>query len=211
MGQSTWSHAPPSGKAAESVFTDLMTCLPPAEGIRHTLSPFHTTRKSAPFRVEHVVSYPDHYSPAFACSAILCPLPIHTPCGVLTRPAHPGGKTTGLPSSTAMTRWGGCCLSTDGLVSVCRDGNTGHPTACRFGPGVCSYFRLLCFTVVTTVHLDSPDHRAWPLVRHVASRLRSRSSRSDSAACAGVRCPGERLIAGRNPVLGRLRGHKRQA
>jgi hypothetical protein len=25
-----------------------MTCLPPAEGIRHTLSPFHTTRKSAP-------------------------------------------------------------------------------------------------------------------------------------------------------------------
>src|SRR5450759_4690240 len=48
MGQSTWSHSPPSGKAAESVFTDLMTCLPPAEGIQHTLPPFHTTRKSAP-------------------------------------------------------------------------------------------------------------------------------------------------------------------
>jgi hypothetical protein len=30
------------------VFTDLMTCLPPAEGIRHTLSPVHATRKSAP-------------------------------------------------------------------------------------------------------------------------------------------------------------------
>jgi hypothetical protein len=29
-----------------------MTCLPPAEGIRHTLSPFHTTRKSAPLSGE---------------------------------------------------------------------------------------------------------------------------------------------------------------
>jgi hypothetical protein len=67
------------------------------------LSPFHTTRKSAPFRVEHVVSYPNHYSPAFACSAIPCPLPIDVPCDALTRPAHPDRKTTGLPSSTAMT------------------------------------------------------------------------------------------------------------
>ena len=54
-------------EAAESVFADLMTCLSPVEGIRHTLLPFHTTRKSA------------------------------------TRPAHPNGKTTGLPSCTAMT------------------------------------------------------------------------------------------------------------
>ena len=28
--------------------------------------------------MEHVVSYPDRYSPAFACSAILYPLPIRT-------------------------------------------------------------------------------------------------------------------------------------
>jgi hypothetical protein len=100
------------------------TCLPPAEGIRHTLSPFHTTRKSAPFRVEHVVSYPDHYGPAFAYSAILCLLPIHVPCDALTRPAHPGRKTTGLPSSTAMTRWGGCYLSTGGAASACPKSKT---------------------------------------------------------------------------------------
>jgi len=82
--------------------------------------------------VEHVVSYPNHYSSAFACSAIPCPLPVRTPRGVLTRPAHPDGKTTGLPSSTAMTWWGGCCLSTGGHVSACPESEAGHPTACHF-------------------------------------------------------------------------------
>src|ERR1039457_3673875 len=107
-----------------------------ADGFRHS-TPHGSQR---PFRVEHVVSYPDHYSPAFACSAIPCPLPIHTPCDVLTRPAHPDGKATGLPSSTAMTRWGGCCLSTGSTMSVCPDLRAGHPIACPFGSGAYSYF-----------------------------------------------------------------------
>jgi hypothetical protein len=66
------------------------------EKIRHTLSPFHTTRKWAPFRAEHVGSYPNHYSPAFAFSAILYPLPVHTLCSVLTDrpfPAEVNGLT----------------------------------------------------------------------------------------------------------------------
>jgi hypothetical protein len=45
--------------------------------------------------VEHVVSYPDHYSPAFACFAILCPLPVHTPRSVLTRPGPSGREDNG--------------------------------------------------------------------------------------------------------------------
>src|SRR5258707_11041537 len=109
-------------------------------GIQSRHSTPHGSQR--PFRVEHVVSYPDHYSPAFACSAILCPLPIYTPCGVLTRPAHPGGKTTGLPSSTAMTRWGGCCLSTGGVVSACPATGARHTTACHFCSGALSYFCL---------------------------------------------------------------------
>ena len=36
-----------------------------------------------------------------------------------------GRKSTGLPSSTAMTRWGGCCLSTGGAESACPK-NTGR-------------------------------------------------------------------------------------
>jgi len=42
---------------------------------------------------------------------------------------------TGLPSSTAMTRWGGCCLSTGGAVSTCLASGARHPTACHFGSG----------------------------------------------------------------------------
>src|ERR1019366_8901361 len=49
--------------------------------------------------------------------AIPRPLPVPTPCDALPWPAHPCRKATGLPSSTAMTRWGGCCLSTGGVVS----------------------------------------------------------------------------------------------
>jgi hypothetical protein len=46
----------------------------------------HSTPRGSgrPFRVEHVVSYPDGYSPAFAFSAILYPLPLHTLCSLLT-------------------------------------------------------------------------------------------------------------------------------
>jgi hypothetical protein len=55
------------------------------------LSPFHTTRKSAPFRVEHVVSYPGDYDPAFACSVIPCPLPIQHALQ-LAYPAGPSGR-----------------------------------------------------------------------------------------------------------------------
>jgi len=44
-----------------------------------------------PFRVEHVVSYPNRYSPAFAFSAIPYPLPLHTLCSSLTdRPIRSG-------------------------------------------------------------------------------------------------------------------------
>lgn len=76
------------------------------------------------------------------------------------------------------------------FLSACPDSQAGQPTACRFGPGVCSYFRLPLITAVSTVHVCSPDHRAWPLVRVVAGRLRRRPSRIDIATCAGVRCPG---------------------
>jgi len=103
--------------------------------------------------VEHVVTYPDDYSPAFAFSAILYPLPPHVLCSAQTPAAHPQGRTTGLPSSTTLTRWGGCCLSTGGLSSVCPEHLTGHPTACHFGSGAYSYFRLFHVTVVSTVHL----------------------------------------------------------
>jgi len=41
-------------------------------------------RKSAPFRVEHIVSCPDGYSPAFAFSAIRCPLSVHKLCSLFT-------------------------------------------------------------------------------------------------------------------------------
>jgi hypothetical protein len=41
-----------------------------------------------------------------------------------------------------MTRWGGCCLSTGGAMSACPNPLTGHPTACHFGSGAYSYFRL---------------------------------------------------------------------
>src|ERR1022692_1354877 len=119
VGQSIWSHLHPSGEAAESAFTDLiLACLLlRGFGIRsHHSIPRGSQR---PFRVEHVVSYPNHYSSAFAFSAIRCPLPICVPHGSLTQPAHPVGKTTGIPSSTAMTRWGGCCLSTGGSMSAC--------------------------------------------------------------------------------------------
>ena len=39
------------------------------------------------------------------------------PCGPSVQ-----GKTLGLPSSTTMTWWGGCCLSTGGSASVCPHG-----------------------------------------------------------------------------------------
>ena len=165
VGQSIRSHAPPAGKAAESALTGLiLACLLSGGfGIRSRHTKPHGSQR--PFRVEHVVSYPDDYCPAFACSVIPYPLPIHTLCSSLTRPAHPGGKITGLPSSTAMTRWGGCCLSTGGAVSACPDLKARHPTACPFGSGAYSYFRLFNVTVVAAVHLGSPDHRAWPLIR----------------------------------------------
>ena len=103
--------------------------------------------------MEHVISYPDGYSPAFAFSAIRYPLSPHVLCSAQTPAALPQGRTTGLPSFTALTRWGGCCLSTGGLSSVCPERLTEHPTACHFGSGAYSYFRLFHVTVVPTVHL----------------------------------------------------------
>jgi len=52
--------------------------------------------------VEHVVSYPGDYNPAFAFSAIRCPLAVHVSCDTLTW-SNPSRRPTGLPSSTAMT------------------------------------------------------------------------------------------------------------
>src|ERR1700677_3596714 len=119
VGQSIWSQLRPSGEAAESAFTDLiLACLLlRGFGIRSHHSIPHGSQR--PFRVEHVVSYPSHYTPAFAFSASRCPLPICTPRGLLAQPARPVGKATGLPSSTAMARWVGCYLSTGGSASAC--------------------------------------------------------------------------------------------
>ena len=42
--------------------------------------------------MEHVVSYPDCYSPAFAFSAIPCPLSLRTLCSSQTPEAHTAGE-----------------------------------------------------------------------------------------------------------------------
>src|SRR5258708_1887244 len=43
-------------------------------------------------RSKHVVSYPGDYNPAFAFSAVRCPLAIHVSCDAITRPIHSGGQ-----------------------------------------------------------------------------------------------------------------------
>jgi len=42
--------------------------------------------------VEHVVSYPGDYGPAFAFSAILYPPDLHTSCDSFTWPILPGDR-----------------------------------------------------------------------------------------------------------------------
>src|SRR5688572_17978804 len=124
MGQSIWSHLFTPRAVAESAVTDRILLTSYRDDSAYALALTTPRGSQRPFRVEHVVSYPDRYSPAFAFSAIPCPLSRHAPCGSQTPAAHPQGKTTGLPSSTTMTRWGGCCLSTGGVcVSVTRKRN----------------------------------------------------------------------------------------
>ena len=152
-----------------------------------------------PFRVEHVVSYPNHYSPALACSAIPYPLPLHTLRSSFTRPAHPDGRTTGLPSSMTLTRWGGCCLSTDGTcVSVSR---------VKSGTSDRMPFWLRRIQLFSPVHFNDSYSSSRTFTRPpglaphppIAGRLRNRSSRIDSAACAGLHCPGALDGSLRNP------------
>jgi len=80
-------------EAAESAFADriLADLLSREFGIRSRPS---TPRGSQrPFRVEHIVSYPGHYSPTFAFSAIRCPLSRCMLCSSQThRPIRQGGQ-----------------------------------------------------------------------------------------------------------------------
>jgi hypothetical protein len=88
-----------------------------------------------------------------------------------------------------MTRWEGCCLSTGGATSVCPEIQTGQPTACLLAQAF-SYFRLL--DNHDSCNSSPKFTRSPSLAPHppVAGRIRNNSSRSDSAARAGIHCQG---------------------
>jgi hypothetical protein len=152
-----------------------------------------------PFRVEHVVSYPSRYSPAFAFSALRCPLPIHTLCSLLTRPTHPGREDNGFTEfhgddtvGWVLPIYRRCC------VSVSRDLSE---TSDRV-PFWLRRIQLVSPVVSYDSYGSSPEFTRPPSLAPrppVAGRVRNRSSRIDSAACAGVRCPGALDGSSRNP------------
>jgi hypothetical protein len=74
---------------------------------------------------------------------------------------NPSRRPTGLPSSTTMTwREGVLPIHRRCRVSVPEYVSQASETACRFGPGDRSYLRLSYVTMVTAVHLSSPDRQA---------------------------------------------------
>lgn len=81
--------------------------------------------------MEHVVSYPDHYNPAFAFSAIPYPLPVHAFCNALTdRPIR--AEVNGLTEFRDDDISGvGSVSPPPVLTSVCSEVLTEQPTACR--------------------------------------------------------------------------------
>jgi hypothetical protein len=188
MGQSTWSHWPPPGKAAESAFTDLMTCLPPAEGIRHTLSPFHTTRKSAPLSGEARCLLSGPLQPGIR----LLRDPLPAACSHALRRAYltgPSGR-----EDNGFTEFHGddtvgrvlpiyrrCHVSVSRGVSEISDRVPFWPRRVK----------LLSPVDTHDSYGSSPEFtRPLSLDPHppVAGRIRGRASRSDLAACAGVHC-----------------------
>src|SRR5688572_27758766 len=131
--------------------------------IRHTLSRSnHTTRKSAPLSggARCLLSGPLQPGVCF----LRDPLPA-VPSRAL-RLADPCGPSTGEDNGFTefhdddtvgwvLPVYRRCLCQCDPKEE------SGHPTACRFGSGAYSYFRLPIMTiVVTAVHLRSPDHRA---------------------------------------------------
>jgi hypothetical protein len=101
-----------------------------------------------PFQVEHVISYPGDYSPAFASSAILYPLAIRQPRGMLTWSIHQ--ETIGLTefhdddmTSRVLPIHRRCYVSVTEYTS-----RAPGPPAILAQARSCSYFRLSYVTVV---------------------------------------------------------------
>ena len=132
--QRIWSHAWTMREAAESMLgTDRMLACFLLRGFG--ICSRHSIPRGSlrPFRVEHVVSYPGRLQPSVCF--LRDPMPaVPSPALQLADPCGPS--------------------------AVCLELQTIHPSACRFGSGAYSYFRLSLMTIVTAVCLGSPDHRA---------------------------------------------------
>jgi hypothetical protein len=136
------------------------TCWPPIEEIRHTLSPLHTTRKSARLSGRARCLLSGQLQPGVCF--FRDPLPA-APSRASQRAylIDSDQEDNGFTEFHDDDRVGRVLpLYRRYYVSVSRTTEMGHPTACHFGSGAFSYFRLLQITIVTAVHLSSPDHPA---------------------------------------------------
>jgi hypothetical protein len=176
-----------SRQVAESAFADriLADLLSRRFGIRSR----HSTPRGSlhPFRVEHVVSYPVRYSPAFAFSAIHYLLAIRTLCSVLTDRLIRAevNRLTEFHDDDTVGRvlpiYRRCYVSVSRGVSETSD---------RL-PIWLRRVKLLSPVDTHDSYGSSPEFtRPLSLDPHppVAGRIRGHASRSDLATCAGVHC-----------------------
>lgn len=177
------------------------SCLPPVEGIRHTLSPYHTTRKSAPLSGRARCLLSGRLRPGIRF--LRNPLPaVPSHALQLADPAGPSGREdNGFtefhdddPMGRVLPIYRRYC------ASVFRQ-RSGTSDRMPFWP---RRIQLLSPVNNHGSNGSSPEFTRPPsLAPHplIAGRIRGRSSRIDSAACAGVHCPGALDGSLRNPPL----------
>jgi hypothetical protein len=141
------------------------TCWPPVEGIRHTLSPFHTTRKSAPLSGGARCLLSGPLQPGVRL--LRDPMPAARSHALQRAyPTGPSGR-----EDNGFTEFHGddavgwvLPIYRRCRVSVSRR-CSGISDRVPFWLRRLQLFRLFALTIVTAVHFSSPDHRAWPLIR----------------------------------------------